>query len=132
MAASATPIPDEPVAPALWEGQPLALEMVSGEPWIVPAGDCVAWAEAYPGVNVLQQLLQMREWLKANPQNRKTAKGMRRFIVSWLGRAQDRSRPTGGNGNGYVNRGQARTNSNIENARIAASRIAAEMAGGIG
>lgn len=125
--ASAALSPVEPVTPAMWEGQPLALETVIGELWIVPAADCVAWADAYPGVNALQELLKMREWLKANTKNRKTAGGMRRFIVSWLGRAQDRSRPSGGASNGYGNRGQARTDGNLNAARVAAGRLAARI-----
>jgi hypothetical protein len=131
-AASAALIPDEPVVPAMWEGQPLALETVSGELWPVPAADCVAWADAYPGVNVLNELLKMREWLRANSKNRKTAGGMRRFIVNWLGRAQDRSRPAGGASNGYGNRGQARTDGNLTAARIAADRMASRIADSVG
>jgi len=129
---SAAPVHVEPVTSAMWEGQPLALETVSGELWLVPAADCVAWADAYPGVNVLQELLKMREWLRANSKNRKTAGGMRRFIVSWLGRAQDRSRPSGGASNGYGNRGQARTDGNISAARVAADRLAARLADSVG
>ncbi|MCZ4089350.1 hypothetical protein O3W52_04525 [Ensifer psoraleae] len=41
-------------------------------------------------MNVRQQLAAMRSWLNANPKQRKTSKGMKRFVVSWLSRDQDR------------------------------------------
>src|SRR5690606_28512598 len=48
-------------------------------------------------VDVPQQLRAIRQWLIANPQKRKTSRGMKRFVVSWLTRDQDKggSRPTG-------------------------------------
>lgn len=49
------------------------------------------WQEAYPAVDVPQECREMRQWLIANPSNKKTAKGIRRFINSWLSRAQDRA-----------------------------------------
>ena len=33
----------------------------------------------------------MKCWLKANPKNRKTRKGIERFIVAWLNRSQDKA-----------------------------------------
>lgn len=36
----------------------------------------------------------MYGWLDSNPRNRKTARGIKRFITSWLGRAQDRAPTT--------------------------------------
>lgn len=52
--------------------------------------DVAVWSEAYPAVNVRQQLSAIKAWLINNPKNRKTANGMRRFVNSWLGREQDR------------------------------------------
>lgn len=52
--------------------------------------DIDMWQELYPGVNVLQQLRAMSGWLDANPQKRKTRKGIKRFINSWLSREQDK------------------------------------------
>jgi hypothetical protein len=51
---------------------------------------------AYPAVDVRSELLKMRAWLIANPQNRKTPKGMLRFANNWLSRAQDRAPVRGG------------------------------------
>lgn len=125
--AAASAAPTAPAA-ATWDGQPITLQTVSGENWPVPAGDCENWASAYPATNVLQELLKMRAWLEANPRNRKTKSGMRRFIVNWLSRAQNQSRPNGEMANGHSSaRGQARTNGNITAARVAADRMAARL-----
>ena len=49
------------------------------------------WASAYPGVNVLQQLREMRAWCLANPAQRKTRRGFNAFVVRWLGKEQDKA-----------------------------------------
>lgn len=51
----------------------------------------VEWARAYPGVDVLQQLRQMRVWALANPTKRKTHRGLASFVVRWLTKAQDQA-----------------------------------------
>ena len=51
--------------------------------------------ELYQAVDVQAQLLEMKAWAICNPNRRKTAKGMPRFINSWLSRAQDRGRVSG-------------------------------------
>lgn len=45
----------------------------------------------YPAVDVEQAFRNMRGWLDANPKNRKTARGIKRFINNWLARDQDRA-----------------------------------------
>lgn len=57
----------------------------------ITEADVSIWSEAYPAVNVRQQLAAMKAWLINNPKQRKTANGMRRFVNAWLGREQDRS-----------------------------------------
>ncbi len=47
--------------------------------------------QLYPAVDVEQEFRKMYGWLDSNPRNRKTARGIKRFITSWLGRAQDRA-----------------------------------------
>lgn len=37
----------------------------------------------------MQELRKMRGWLDANPTKRKTSRGIRRFVNSWLSRSQD-------------------------------------------
>lgn len=75
----------------------LTIPLVSGE-HAVSELDVDEWAAAYPGVDVAQQLRAMRQWSLANPAKRKTRRGIRRFIVSWLGRQQDSGPPTNGGG----------------------------------
>nr|BAR35114.1 hypothetical protein [uncultured Mediterranean phage uvMED] len=53
--------------------------------------DLIAWERAYSarGVQVHQEIMSMESWLDANPVKRKTSKGMKRFIDSWLKRAAE-------------------------------------------
>lgn len=54
----------------------------------------------YPALDLREQLRKMRAWLLANPDLRKTRKGMTRFVNNWLGRQQNagatRETPNGG------------------------------------
>ena len=47
------------------------------------------WQEAYPAVDVYQEIKQATAWLMSNPKNRKS--DYRRFLNNWLSRAQDRA-----------------------------------------
>jgi len=47
------------------------------------------WKENFPAVDVEEELRTMSAWLDANRKNRKT--DVKRFIVNWLSRAQDRA-----------------------------------------
>lgn len=59
--------------------------------------------QLYPAIDVEQEFRKMCGWLDSNPRNRKTARGIKRFITGWLSRAQDKApayRPhPGGNRN---------------------------------
>ena len=65
----------------------------SGQPatWGLTQGQIDAWTSAYPGVDILGECKRAQVWLAAN--TRKTASGMPRFLVSWLGRATNTPRP---------------------------------------
>lgn len=52
--------------------------------------DVDEWSSLYPNVNILQELRKMKGWLDSNPTKRKTSRGIRRFINSWLSREQDK------------------------------------------
>lgn len=56
----------------------------------VPLDKMESWEQAYPAVDVKQELLKMCVWLDANPKKKKTANGVVRFITNWLSRTQDR------------------------------------------
>lgn len=49
------------------------------------------WKELYPAIDVDQEMRKMIGWCDANPTNRKTRNGAKRFINSWLSRAQNRA-----------------------------------------
>lgn len=51
--------------------------------------DRQAWATAYPGAVLDQELAKATEWLKANPK-RCGKRNWRKFIVGWLTRCQER------------------------------------------
>lgn len=48
------------------------------------------WKELFPAVDVMQEIRKMKAWCDANPERRKTRRGVNRFIVSWLGKEQDK------------------------------------------
>jgi len=45
--------------------------------------------EAFSTLDVVSEIRRAYEWILANPDRRKTAKGMRRFLFNWLSRAVD-------------------------------------------
>lgn len=55
--------------------------------------------DAYPAVDVEQQLRNMRQWCIANPKNKKTRAGVMRFINNWLMKDQNRAGTTKQNAN---------------------------------
>lgn len=48
------------------------------------------YAALYPAVDVPAELRKMRGWALANPQRRKTSRGIAAFIAAWLAREQDK------------------------------------------
>lgn len=49
------------------------------------------WADAYPAVNIQQEIAKAAAWLMSNPKNKKS--DYPRFLNNWLSRAQDSARP---------------------------------------
>lgn len=70
----------------------LTLPLNDKSEYQISAGAVQEWAELYPAVDVMQQLRNMRGWLMANPERRKTKKGIMRFVTAWLSREQDNSK----------------------------------------
>jgi hypothetical protein len=60
------------------------------DPWMPTDEQVTQWQALYPDLDVAQELRKALAWTVANPSNRKTARGMPRFLVSWLNRATDR------------------------------------------
>ena len=67
------------------------LPLVDGSEYQVSKSQIASWKEAFPAIDVKTELKAMKAWLEANPKNKKTAKGIARFAVSWLGRAQNKA-----------------------------------------
>lgn len=65
------------------------LPLSNGSDYTVREHELAPWATAFPAVDVPTQLHAMAAWLNANPKNRKTRAGIQKFIVNWLGRAQN-------------------------------------------
>lgn len=57
--------------------------------YAVTEADVQFWTQAYPRVDVLAALRRIASWMDANPNKRKTRRGIRRCIDSWLARDQD-------------------------------------------
>lgn len=51
--------------------------------------DINQWRQAYPRLNIPEQIQKMAMWADANPRKRKTRRGVRTFIVNWLNRSSD-------------------------------------------
>lgn len=82
----------EPVLPN--DSDPPLIEMPTnktGEVVGIAAKKADEWAETYPGVDVLQTLKEIRQWLFDNASKRKTARGMNSFIGRWMAREQNKS-----------------------------------------
>ena len=76
-------------------GKPAAisLPLSSGDWYPIYDKDISHWTELYPSVNIMQELRKMVGWLEANPERRKTPKGIKRFIASWLAKEQSKAPP---------------------------------------
>ena len=67
-----------------------AIPLVDGSEYCVKVKELEEWKKAFPAVDVVQELGEMRAWCLSNPTLRKTKKGVRRFINTWLSREQDK------------------------------------------
>ena len=69
------------------------IPLTDGSEYGVGKADVAEWEKAYPAVDVLLELQQMRSWCLANPKKCKTRKGVKGFIVTWLAKEQDKGHP---------------------------------------
>ncbi|MBS6395850.1 MAG: helix-turn-helix domain-containing protein [Clostridiales bacterium] len=68
----------------------ILLPLIDKSEYNVPLPKIEQWQQAYPAVDVRQELLRMISWLNANPKRKKTKRGVDRFITTWLSKEQDR------------------------------------------
>lgn len=67
------------------------IPLVDGSTYTVTEADVAQWQDAFPAVDVPQELREIRSWSDANPRQRKTRKGIRRCINAWLSKEQDKN-----------------------------------------
>ena len=60
----------------------------SGRDYQPPAELIEVLRSAYPDIDVDEELRKMEAWCMCNPSNRKTERGVMKFINSWLSRAR--------------------------------------------
>jgi hypothetical protein len=68
----------------------MELQLNTGDYHTVSADDIETYQALYAAIDVDQELKKMAGWLLSNPKKRKTKQGIKRFVNSWLSRAQDR------------------------------------------
>lgn len=75
-----------------------AIPLNDGSEWAIPLTTVQDWKQAFPAVDVDQELREMRAWANANPTKRKTSRGVSAFAFRWLAKAQDTPSRTVTNG----------------------------------
>ncbi len=58
--------------------------------WELAESQRADWAALFPDLDILAECRAAKAWLAANSERRKTANGMRRFLVGWFTRTQNR------------------------------------------
>ena len=72
--------------------EPVAvLPLKDGTEYEISAESFEEFVNAYPEINVLSEMRKMRAWCLSNPANRKTRRGIMKFVNGWLGRAKPES-----------------------------------------
>lgn len=61
--------------------------------WQLTDDQIAAWQQIYPWLNVDRECAKAWAWIDAVPSRRKTARGMKRYLVAWLNRAEPERRP---------------------------------------
>ncbi len=69
------------------------LQLIDGNDYPVCQKDLEKYKSLYPAVDADQEFRKMIGWLDSHPKNRKTQRGIAKFINGWLSRAQDSARP---------------------------------------
>lgn len=83
---STTAIPDPKVVMTF----PLGKKDETGAlEWNLTEAKMAEYADSYPTLDVLQALRSARQWLRDNPSQRKTSRGMPAFLSRWLTRDVD-------------------------------------------
>jgi hypothetical protein len=102
-------------APAVIDQPPLLTFPCVGDAkqWHLTQHHVNEWSAAFPGIDVMKECLKALAWCNANPEKRKTARGMTKFLFRWLCNENDR----GGGNKGQPapqNRYQSKTDQQAE------------------
>lgn len=113
------------------EADVAALILNDGTEWKPAEALFAEYVRLYPNVDVKQQFNEMRSWCLSNPTKRKTPRGIKRFINSWLAREQDKG---GRNSVGYNVRStpNVRNNNNFQNREYDYGDLESRLLGGDG
>ena len=65
-----------------------ALPLRDGTDFEIPEGLARELYAVYRGISVEREVQKMRLWLMANERKKKTARGIKRFLINWLNKAQ--------------------------------------------
>lgn len=68
----------------------IGLPLNDGSEHPVTSEEIAEYSRLYPAVDIMQELRDMRGWLLANPVRRKTKRGIKAFIRTWLSKEQDK------------------------------------------
>lgn len=60
-----------------------------GVEWRPTVDELNEWIKFYSAVDVIRELGRMRIWCQNNPDRKKTARGIRRFVTTWLDKEQN-------------------------------------------
>lgn len=92
----------------------ITLPLISGEEYPIYQKDIDRWSEQFPAVDVMQSLRNIQAWDENNPTKRKTSRGIRRHITTWLMGDQDKGGNKGGGNKNGSNSSQPDTRSTQE------------------
>lgn len=68
------------------------LPCLSSQYYIIYKSEVETYKERFPAVDVEQEIRNAIAWVEANPKNRKTLGGAKRFLTNWLIREQNKAR----------------------------------------
>lgn len=79
--------PPQPVEPE--EPSDFDFVLSSGERWNLPKSKISEYSRTFPTIDLDSEMKLAAQWLRDNPQRRKTASGMYRFLTNWLSKTQN-------------------------------------------
>jgi hypothetical protein len=83
---------------------PIAHRKGHAETWTLRQDYVAELAAAFPAADVLAECRKAAAWVRANPQRKKTARGMRSFLFGWVDRSRGRGPPGAPNGQSSTDR----------------------------